>query len=91
MEGRGIHLTCGNCGKKYELTNLGELKALEGETEFSHIPDWAAWERECVREEIRNGSYRFEDEVRIETLPSWTKFYKHGKGRLIQTPEGTVI
>ena len=87
----GITLRCDNCGKEWEQDEYGALKAKDGNTEFPHIPDWAAWERECVREEIRNGSYHFEDEVRIETLPSWTKFYKHGKGRLIQTPEGTVI
>ena len=29
--------------------------------------------------------------MRVETLPGWIKFYKHGEGRLIQTPEGTRI
>ena len=34
--GKGIYLTCEECGKKWEYTELGELKAVEGETEFSH-------------------------------------------------------
>ena len=33
----------------YDMTTLGELKAREGETEFSHIPDWFAWQRQNVR------------------------------------------
>ena len=91
MYSEGIHLWCEACGKKWEMTELGELKALEGETEYSHIPDWTKWERACVREEVRNGTYYFEDEVKVETLPNARKFYPQGKGKLIQTPEGTVL
>ena len=91
MESAGIHLWCEACGKKWEMTELGELKALEGETEYPHIPDWSKWERACVREEIRNGSYYFEDAVVVETLPNAKKFYHQGKGRLVQTPESTVL
>ena len=91
MQSGGTRLWCEECGKVWEQDIYGRLSALEGETEFAHIPDWSNWERACVREEIRNGTYYFEDEIRLETLPGWTKFYKHGKGRIIQTPEGTVI
>lgn len=88
----GTKLWCNSCGAKWEMTEYGRLKAEhKEETEFEHIPDWSKWERECVRREVREGSYYFEDEVEIQTLPNWTKFYKHGKGKLIQTPEGTVI
>ena len=91
MESAGIHLWCESCGKKWEMTELGELKALEGETEYSHIPDWARWERACVREEIRNGTYYFEDDVTVETLPNARRFYPQGKGKLTQTPEGAKL
>ena len=88
----GDALWCNECGKKWRQDELGVLHAEEGETEFNgHIPTWSAWERECVREEIRSGSYYFEDDVMIETLPGSLKFYKHGRGKLIQTPEGTTI
>lgn len=63
--GKGISLTCENCGKKYILTELGSMKAESGNTEFSHIPDWYRYERECVREEIVNGSYRLDVPVKI--------------------------
>ena len=45
-------MRCGSCGKVWELTTLGEMKAMEGETEFSHIPDWFLWERREVEKEI---------------------------------------
>ena len=87
----GTKLWCKHCGKTWEMDEYGQLHALEGETEFAHIPDWSNWERACVREEIDNGTYYFEDEVRIETLPNAWKFYKQGMGKLIQTPEETRI
>lgn len=90
-DSEGIRLWCNNCGKEWEMDEYGALHALKGETEFSHIPDWSNWERECVRKEIEEGTYYFEDEVRIETLPSSLRFYKQGKGRLIQTPTETRI
>lgn len=36
-------------GKRWFLREDGQLEASEGETEFSHIPDWFQWEREQVR------------------------------------------
>ena len=91
MEGKGIHLTCHGCKKQWEMDEYGRLHALNGETEFSHIPDWSNWERECVRKEIEDGTYYFEDDVKIFTLPSSIKFYKQGMGKLIQTPAETRI
>ena len=90
-ESEGDTLTCRACGKSWVMDEYGALHAKEGETEFSHIPDWSRWERECVREEIRNGTYFFSDEVRLETLPGGNRFYHQGTATLTQTPEGTKI
>ena len=87
----GDTLWCNACGKKWRQDEYGRLAATEGETEFAHIPDWSNWERECVRKEIEDGTYYFEDTVQVQTLPSWYRFLKHGEGKLIQTPEGTRI
>ena len=87
----GCEIWCRSCGKRWRQDELGRMCAIEGDTEFSHIPDWSKWERECVRAEIENGTYHFEDTVRVETLPGWKKFYKHGDGKLIQTKDGTRI
>ncbi len=87
----GHELWCRACGKRWRQDEYGVLTALEGETEFSHIPDWSKWERECVRREVLDGTYRFEDVVRVETLPGSLKFYKQGEGTFVQTPEGIRI
>ncbi len=91
MESKGTKLWCKKCGKTWEQDEYGQLHATEGETRFLHIPDWSNWERQCVREEIRQGTYYFEDDVRIETLPNAWRFYKQGMGKFIQTSEGTKV
>ena len=45
-------------GKTYEMDEHGELHALEGETEFPHIPDWYEWERNNVKKEVIEDSKR---------------------------------
>ena len=88
MEGKGTKLVCHKCGKEYELDTLGRLRALNGETEFEHIPDWYNWERECVREEIEKGTYLLDVEVDISALVDYKALYNVGKGRLIHDKNG---
>ncbi len=90
-DSEGTKLWCNSCKKEWEMDEYGRMHALNGETEFEHIPDWSNWERECVRKEIEDGTYYFEDEVRIDTLPNSLRFYHQGKGKLIQTPEETRL
>ena len=91
MEGKGIHLICHACGKKYELTPLGKLNALEGETEFSHIPDWFRWQRQQVRQEILDGTYRMEADVKIGMLVDYKALYMVGEGKLVHDLEGFTL
>jgi len=91
MEGRGTHLRCGGCDKTWELTELGEMKALEGETEFPHIPDWYAWERQEVRREILEGRYSLDIDVDIALLVDYKAIYKVGEGRLTHDRGGFRI
>jgi hypothetical protein len=91
MEGKGIHLTCKKCGKKYELTPLGKLKALEEETEFPHIPDWFHWEREQVRQEILDGDYRMDTDVKIGALVDHKHLYMIGEGHLTHDWDGFTL
>ena len=44
MEGKGTTLTCHACGKSWEMNEFGQLMALDGKTEYSHIPDWYDWQ-----------------------------------------------
>ncbi len=70
MDTKGSGLFCKACGKVWEMTELGELQAKSGVTEFAHIPDWYEWEREQVRAEIEEGRYRFFDKVIVRSLPN---------------------
>ena len=88
MVGKGTTLRCGHCGKTWELTTLGELKALEGETEFSHIPDWYAWERQQVRQELLDGTYGLDLDVDIAMLVDFSAIYKVGEGHLTHDRTG---
>ncbi|MBQ8612316.1 MAG: 1-acyl-sn-glycerol-3-phosphate acyltransferase [Oscillospiraceae bacterium] len=90
-EGKGILLRCKHCGKEYELTTLGRMRALEGETEFPHIPDWFNWQRSCVAEEIRRGEYRMELDVTIGILADTKALYMVGKGRLLHNENGFTL
>lgn len=88
MTGKGIRISCGHCQKGYELTEDGYMKACSGRTEFSHIPDWYRWERECVRRELKEGTYRIDVPVTVYMLVNTKCVYKVGEGRLVHSPEG---
>ena len=60
----------------------GSLRALDGETEFSHIPDWFEWEREEVKAEILAGNYSFLDDVEVYSMPRCWKFEDLGRAKL---------
>ncbi len=91
MNSKGSELFCEACGKRWEMDELGELHALEGETEFTHIPDWFEWERSQVRRQVRDGSYRFEDEVDVYSLPGTWRFEKLGKAVLTHDMTGFTL
>ena len=87
MESSGINLSCKACGKTWELTELGYLKATEGETYFDHVPDWYKWERECVLREILDGNYGFDVPCDIMMIVDSKALYKVGSGRLSHNME----
>ncbi len=87
MDSEGTHLFCRACGKRWEMDELGRLCALEGETEFSHIPDWYEWQRAQVRREIEEGWYYFEDTVDVHSLPRCMKFEHLGEAVLTHDAE----
>lgn len=88
MHAEGITLTCTSCGKSYILREDGQMEACEGETEFPHIPDWYAWERACVREELGNGTYSLDVPVEIRMQVDTRAVYRVGEGRLHHGSDG---
>ncbi len=88
MMGKGITLTCGHCGKVWEMDTLGQLRTTHGETEYPHIPDWYAWERSEVRRELEEGTYRLETDVDIGMMVDFKAIYTVGQGHLSHTLDG---
>ena len=91
MVGKGTALTCGRCGKIWELTPLGELQATEGESVFTHIPDWYRWEREQVRQELLEDTYRLDVDVDICMLVDFKAIYRVGRGHLTHDRSGFTL
>ncbi len=92
MDSKGTELFCTACGKRWNWDEDGKLRALEGETEFDHIPDWFRWEREQVKAQIDRGEYSFSDEVEVYGFPRCWRFIPLGKAKLTHTlEEGFVL
>lgn len=92
MKSSGMQLSCSACGKTWTLSPLSELSGDDGVTEFSHIPDWYEWERDCVCEEVLNGTYSTGLlEVHIDTLPNAKKFLHLGQGTMIHDMDGFKV
>ena len=88
----GTQIYCKACGKSWTMSELGELSADSGETEFSHIPDWYKWERENVRKEVEAGSYSSgELPVKVDARPNAEKFIHRGEGIMIHDMNGFAV
>ena len=89
MDSRGTELFCKACGKRWTMSELGQLSAEDGETEFTHIPDWYEWERENVRREVREGTYSTGPmPVTVDSLPNAKRFLRLGEGTMIHDMNG---
>ena len=87
MDSKGTELFCTACGKRWNWNEDGNLEALEGNTEFAHIPDWFEWERAQVKEQIERGEYSFSEEVEVFSLPRILRYIPLGKAKLTHTVE----
>ena len=91
MHGEGVNLTCKRCKKVYTLDEYGYLTTGDGKCEFDHIPTWYAWQREEVRSELLDGSYRLDVPVDIMMTVDTHGLYHVGEGRLQHTKEGFTL
>lgn len=88
MLGKGTTLTCNSCGAKWEMTSYGQLKNQNKEPTFDHIPDWYAWQRQCVKDELESGNYRLEADIDIGMMVDYKAIYMVGKGKLKHNCDG---
>ena len=88
MEGTGIHLTCLACGKQWTMDEFSQLSANEGETYYSHIPDWYTWQRDCIRKELEDGTYLLDTDVDIAVQVNLDGVCMIGSGHLVHALNG---
>ena len=91
MSSKGTEIFCRHCGKRWTLNENGTLKANEGVTEFTQIPDWFEWEREQVTAQVESGEYSVVDSVDGFSIPVCHKFIKLGKAKLTHDPENGFV
>jgi hypothetical protein len=70
------------------MDEYGQLAAEEGETEYPHIPDWYKWQRQCVRQELEDGSYILDTDVDIAIQVNLNGVCKIGTGHLRHSLDG---
>jgi hypothetical protein len=87
MVSHGNVLSCQACGTEYTMDELGRLHGPEGFT-FNHIPDWYEWERQQVRQQLEEGTYRTETDVHVDILRNSTGYYRLGVAHLIHDLKG---
>ena len=88
MEGRWTGIVCQDCGKRWQLTELGELRGEDGKDTITHIPDYYRWERQQVRQEILDGTYRLDVDVDIAMQVDYKAIYQVGRGHLVHDETG---
>ena len=91
MDSKGAELFCTACGKRWLWQEDGYLKAVAGETEFDHIPDWFDWQRAQVKKQIEEGTYHFSEAVEVYSLPRVYRYIPLGKAKLTHDPEKGFI
>lgn len=82
MLGQGTKLICQKCNAEYELDKYGNLVFHNDIKGYNHIPDWYNWERQEVKKEIINGTYRLNIPVNIGVMIDYNSIYMVGQGRL---------
>ena len=82
MNSKLDEIYCEECGKRWKLHETGYLEGNDGVTEFDHIPDWYKWQALNVKAEVENGTYLYNDEVDVYSLPTCKRFEKLGKAKI---------
>lgn len=88
MDSKDTYVWCNHCGHRWHMDEYGELHATEGETYFSHVPNWYNWERENVRREVLDGTYCLNVTAAVRSLPNPRRFIDIGDASLTHDMSG---
>ncbi len=87
---------CKACSAKWDMDEYSRMNLTNEDkswdSSLAHVPNWYKWQRDMVNEEVENGTYVFEDKVRIERLINSKKgFGRIGEGIMRQDEKGILI
>lgn len=82
---------CEHCDTLYNMDELGKLSSNNKETIFTHIPDWFEWQREQVKNQIKNDNYKINLEVEVDVLQNSDGFYRLGVGKFKHNQDGLSL
>ncbi len=88
MTAKDAAIRCDSCGVIHTLTEEGFLRCENKKQKFDHIPDWFAWEREEVKKELLDGTYRLQVPVDICMMVDTQHVFHVGTGELTHDAEG---
>lgn len=92
MNSKGSRLWCEHCNASWQMDYYGLLNCENKENKFTLVSDWYRWEREEVIKEVNEGTYYFEDEVRLEKfINSKVQFKEIGKVKLTHDERGFIL
>lgn len=92
MKSNNTKLWCEHCNTIWEMDEYGLLHQDNGEAKFPLVSNWYRWEREEANKEVENGTYYFEDEVRLEKLVNaQVQFKSIGTVKLIHNENGYTL
>lgn len=91
MSGQGTKLVCNHCHKSWTLTELGELKADDGNDIFPSVPAWYRWERDVIRASLADGSYTLDCDVDLYMMVDMKSLYHVGRGHLVHNADGFTL
>lgn len=85
MTGHGNTLECTKCGAK---TTQNKYGALEG-GKFDKVTDWYSWQTSCVCEELKQGTYTFEERFLAQKLIK-NKYVDLGQAKITHSANGGI-
>ena len=91
MASQGTEIYCTECGKRWTLNEDSTLSANDGKTEFVSPPEWFEWQREQVRKQVEGGTYSYQDEVDVYSLPGCYRYVHLGKAKFSHDIENGFV
>lgn len=80
-DSKDTKIWCKHCGKSWTMDEYGRLLADDGKDIYTDPTEWYDYQAANVKKEVEAGTYRFEDDVYVEKLVSFS-----GKG-FVRFPE----